>query len=67
VLKEGAKPDRESIRQFARDNLTPYKVPRRIMFIDELPTSLIGKVLRKQVREQLLQKESGKSGPAPTV
>jgi long-chain acyl-CoA synthetase len=61
VLKEGQKGDRESIRQFARDNLTPYKVPRRIMFIDELPTSLIGKVLRKQVREQLLQKESGRS------
>ena len=65
VLKPGEKADRESIRQFARDNLTPYKVPRRIMFIDELPTSLIGKVLRKQVREQLLQKESGKSGSFP--
>jgi long-chain acyl-CoA synthetase len=66
VLKEGEKPDRESIRQFARDNLTPYKVPRRIMFIDTLPTSLIGKVLRKQVREQLLQKESGRSGSVPS-
>ncbi|AWB86708.1 long-chain-fatty-acid--CoA ligase [Mycetocola zhujimingii] len=67
VLKDGVKPDRESIRQFARDNLTPYKVPRRIMFIDELPTSLIGKVLRKQVREHLLEKESGKTGSFPTV
>ncbi|GGE86743.1 long-chain-fatty-acid--CoA ligase [Mycetocola zhadangensis] len=66
VLKKGEKADRESIRQFARDNLTPYKVPRRIMFIEELPTSLIGKVLRKQVREQLLHKESGRSGPIPS-
>lgn len=60
VLRPGEKLDRESIRQFARDNLTAYKVPRRIVAIDELPTSLIGKVLRKQVREQLLQKETGR-------
>jgi long-chain acyl-CoA synthetase len=62
VLRPGEKLDRESIRQFARDNLTPYKVPRRIVAIDELPTSLIGKVLRKQVRETLLQKETGRQG-----
>jgi long-chain acyl-CoA synthetase len=62
VLRPGEKLDRESIRQFARDNLTPYKVPRRIVAIDELPTSLIGKVLRKQVREALLQKETGRQG-----
>ncbi len=60
VLRPGEKLDRESIRQFARDNLTGYKVPRRIVAIDELPTSLIGKVLRKQVRENLLAKETGK-------
>ncbi|MET0933409.1 MAG: long-chain-fatty-acid--CoA ligase [Mycetocola sp.] len=62
VLRPGEKLDRESIRQFARDNLTPYKVPRRIVAIDELPTSLIGKVLRKQVRDTLLQKETGRQG-----
>lgn len=60
VLQPGEKLDRESIRQFARDNLTPYKVPRRIVAIDDLPTSLIGKVLRKQVREKLLEKETGR-------
>ncbi|GHD38773.1 long-chain fatty acid--CoA ligase [Mycetocola manganoxydans] len=62
VLEPGEKLDRESIRQFARDNLTPYKVPRRIVTIEALPTSLIGKVLRKQVRDQLLQKETGRTG-----
>lgn len=60
VLRPGEKLNRESIRQFARDNLTGYKVPRRIVAIDELPTSLIGKVLRKQVRDILLQKETGR-------
>ncbi len=46
--------DVEAIREFARGILTPYKVPRRIFVVDELPTSLIGKVLRRQVRESLL-------------
>ncbi|UUT35258.1 long-chain-fatty-acid--CoA ligase [Microbacterium elymi] len=47
-------PDVEAIRDFARGILTPYKVPRRVFVVDELPTSLIGKVLRRQVREKLL-------------
>ncbi len=47
--------DVEAVRAFARGILTPYKVPRRIIIVvDDLPRSLIGKVLRRQVREQLL-------------
>ena len=46
--------DTEAVRAFARGILTPYKVPRRIVVVDELPKSLIGKVLRRQVRDQLL-------------
>jgi long-chain acyl-CoA synthetase len=51
--------DVEAIREFARGILTPYKVPRRIFVVDELPKSLIGKVLRRQVRESLLALTSG--------
>ncbi|WP_205108603.1 long-chain-fatty-acid--CoA ligase [Subtercola frigoramans] len=54
VLVKGAKFEEKSIRDFCRDHLTAYKVPRRIVVIDELPTSLIGKVLRRRVREDLL-------------
>ncbi|GAB2513763.1 long-chain-fatty-acid--CoA ligase [Paramicrobacterium agarici] len=50
----GASIDPEELRTFARSILTPYKVPRRIVQVEELPTSLIGKVLRKKVRESLL-------------
>ena len=46
--------DIEAVRAFARGILTPYKVPRRIVVVEELPKSLIGKVLRRQVREALL-------------
>lgn len=47
--------DETAIREFARSILTPYKVPRRIFVVDELPKSLIGKVLRRQVRTKLLE------------
>ncbi len=46
--------DPEEVRTFARGILTPYKVPRRVVVVDELPKSLIGKVLRRQVKERLL-------------
>ena len=60
VLRPGVTdPDVEGIRAFARDILTPYKVPRRIFVVDELPKSLIGKVLRRRVRESLLALSQG--------
>ncbi|MFJ4039041.1 long-chain-fatty-acid--CoA ligase [Microbacterium sp. NPDC090007] len=46
--------DAEAVRAFARGILTPYKVPKRLVVVDDLPRSLIGKVLRRQVRERLL-------------
>lgn len=54
VVTPGSEIDTEAIRAYARGILTPYKVPRRIFVVDELPKSLIGKVLRRQVRERLL-------------
>lgn len=54
VLRPGASLDAESIRSLARERLTAYKVPRRVVQVDDLPRSLIGKVIRRQVRERLL-------------
>ncbi|MBU4464421.1 MAG: AMP-binding protein [Actinobacteria bacterium] len=54
VVAGGREVDVEAVRAFARGILTPYKVPRRIFVVDELPKSLIGKVLRRQVRDELL-------------
>ncbi|WP_424935621.1 MULTISPECIES: long-chain-fatty-acid--CoA ligase [Bacteria] len=60
IVVDGEKDvDVEAIREFVRGILTPYKVPRRIFVVDELPTSLIGKVLRRQVRDRLLALTSG--------
>ena len=54
VLRDGATLDEAGIRAFARDALTAYKVPKRIVQADDLPRSLIGKVLRREVRNSLL-------------
>lgn len=53
VLRPGAVFDAGALRDFCRLHLAAYKVPKRIVPVESLPTSLIGKVLRKQVREQL--------------
>ncbi len=57
VLQEGAELDEAALRAYCRERLTPYKVPRKIVAIDELPKSMLGKVLRRQVRDTLLQSE----------
>jgi len=57
VLKPGRGLDEKAIRDFARDGLAAYKVPRRVIEVDDLPKSLIGKVLRKKVKEQLVAAE----------
>jgi len=59
VVAPGAEIDVEAVREFARGILTPYKVPRRVFIVDELPKSLIGKVLRRQVRDRLLALTTG--------
>jgi long-chain acyl-CoA synthetase len=55
VLRPGVELDAEGIRNHARELLTPYKVPRRVVAVDELPKSLIGKTLRRVVRDNLVQ------------
>jgi long-chain acyl-CoA synthetase len=42
----------EDIREWAKKNMAYYKVPSLIEFRDELPTNMIGKVLRKVLKEE---------------
>ncbi len=50
-LRPGACQSEETLLAFLRDRLAPYKLPRRIEFIDELPREPSGKVLKRQLRE----------------
>jgi long-chain acyl-CoA synthetase len=51
VCKQGAKMDSEEITNHCRKNLTRYKVPTRIAFMDDLPKSNVGKILRRELKE----------------
>lgn len=56
VIRSGAHLESEAVRSFCRTRLTAYKVPKRVEFVAELPRSMVGKVLRREVRELLLAK-----------
>lgn len=55
VARPGTRLDPEAVREAVREHLTGYKVPRQVFVVDELPHSMIGKVLHRQVREHLLE------------
>ncbi|MBC54087.1 MAG: long-chain fatty acid--CoA ligase [Gammaproteobacteria bacterium] len=46
----------DDITAHCRENLTAYKVPKEIVFVDDLPKSNVGKILRREIREQELKK-----------
>jgi long-chain acyl-CoA synthetase len=52
VLKEGQTATEEEILEFCRENMTPYKVPKFVEFRDELPMTMVGKVLRRVLLEE---------------
>ena len=55
-LKEGVTCTEEEILAFCRKNLPRFKVPKVIEFVDEFPTTLTGKILRRKLREQYANK-----------
>ncbi len=53
VLADGAEPDERAIRDFAAARLADFKVPRRIVFLDEIPKGPTGKLTRIGLAEKL--------------
>ena len=54
VLEDGAALDPEGLKEYARENLTRYKVPRTFYHFEELARDPMGKIRRREVREDLL-------------
>jgi len=50
-------PEEEELLHFLKDHLAAYKVPKRVIFMDELPLSGAGKVLKRELKEQIQSKE----------
>jgi fatty-acyl-CoA synthase len=51
VKKEDADLDEDTVKHYVRDHLARYKVPREVVFLDELPRNPTGKVLKRELRE----------------
>lgn len=57
VVKKGWLVSEMQLDRWCRDRLAPYKVPRQYEFRDSLPLSMIGKVLRRKLKEEIDQNE----------
>jgi len=57
VLKPGIEKSdaqREKIVNYLRENVAPYKIPKMIKFMEELPTSGVGKVLKRELKKKMV-------------
>ena len=52
VKKPGAALSADELIAWSRENMATYKAPKHVQFIDALPTTGAGKVLRRLLREQ---------------
>ena len=51
VLKEGAELSDRDVIEYCKGKLANYKVPRKVDFVESLPVSPSGKILRRKLRE----------------
>jgi fatty-acyl-CoA synthase len=51
VKKQDASLDEDTVKHYVRDHLARYKVPREVVFLDELPRNPTGKILKRELRE----------------
>jgi fatty-acyl-CoA synthase len=51
VTKPGASTDEDAIKGYVKEHLARYKVPREVVFLDELPRNPTGKILKRELRE----------------
>ncbi|RYJ59864.1 long-chain-fatty-acid--CoA ligase FadD1 [Pseudomonas songnenensis] len=56
VVKPGESLTKEQVMQHMHDNLTGYKRPKAVEFRDSLPTTNVGKILRRELRDEELRK-----------
>src|SRR5450759_1743910 len=57
VVKPGESLTEAEIIEYCRERLAAYKAPKRIAFLDELPKSAVGKILRRELRAMEAKKE----------
>jgi long-chain acyl-CoA synthetase len=55
-------PTQEEIIASCRTNLAAYKIPQEVFFVDELPKSPIGKILRRTLRDEAISSKHLNNG-----
>jgi long-chain acyl-CoA synthetase len=61
VLKPGESSTEEEIRDYCKKNMAPFKVPTQVEFRSELPKTTVGKVLRRELVREHMEKLAGKN------
>lgn len=51
VCKDGRQTDEAELIDFVKERIAPFKVPKRVLFVDELPRNQSGKLLKRELRE----------------
>ena len=51
VTKGSKKISEDEVKKYVKSNLAGYKVPRDVEFVDELPRTSTGKVLKRELKE----------------
>jgi fatty-acyl-CoA synthase len=55
VLRSGVELSEDEVKDYVRENLARYKIPREVVFVDELPRNQTGKVLKRELEQQGVQ------------
>jgi fatty-acyl-CoA synthase len=59
VATKGKKVSEDELKDYVKQNLARYKVPREVVFLDELPRNPTGKVLKRELREMDVEGDGG--------
>jgi acyl-CoA synthetase (AMP-forming)/AMP-acid ligase II len=60
--EQGKTPDPEALRAWCRERLAGYKVPRRVVVVEELPRNPTGKILRRALSERVKAEQKQGAG-----
>jgi fatty-acyl-CoA synthase len=64
VLRGGKSVSEDEIKDYVKDNLANYKVPREVAFVGELPRNATGKVLKRELASEAEDAEEREEAPA---
>ena len=55
ILREGASLTADELREYCRGKIAHYKVPRYVLFVDEFPMTVTGKVQKFKMRDAAVE------------